>query len=607
MKGHQTTPKAAKVALAAAVLGVLASEPASGQNFKPQLQKPQNLKPSLDQKSVSLTINNPNKFKVQIKQGQTWKNAGSATRITKRFTLPNAVGSSMTVRVRIGEGQNKFHHTAPNSFFGEMYEARTYSARLGFNGIESRGLSIDCSGRRCGRVAETWQAVNRNSVTLNLAPEPLKVAAKLGVGQLSFQPEPEVIQMCGSSYLPWFGGSVNGQRANGTSSKIQLTNFSKTNPMPSLTRWCSRNALGQSGFITKALKYSDVAIAAYTPNQAITQTTTGKLQRKTIWNPSSTFKVLVKDGTRFRTTGTNNGQHDLNLLKSLFTDSDKSLFVIRSITPSGQALSHSVADFSGVINQLNATTGTIVGCNNADKPSKWCGRIGEYTTFEIPVDEGKIGIPLFNPPIYATTMESPMNLSIQNASVFMPSRGIMKLRLQFKTTAIRGEVLAKGVKDDWDPDYRISAGTFTFEVPFSIATSGNSLVVTQTEDCDSGDYCLKDVSGFRLTIPNYPFVGGVEKENTTKMQKQFKQRVGAQLQAALRGLDGKSFALAPAIPGVGNANPMKDLLGVQSEITNDLSISANKLRLRYRPQATFVTPELLDSISPTYEIPNLAL
>jgi len=609
MKPSQKASNVAFAAIALASLGALTTEAAWGQGFKVPNPKEIQSRPNIQSKPVTLTINNPNRFKVQIKTGQSWENAGNATRITKRYFLPNLVGASKKVEVRIGEGQGKFHHTPPNSFFGEMYGAETYSVKLGFKGIERRSLSVDCTGGRCRRAAQVWQAVNANTATLNLTSPPLTINAKLGIGQLSFPPYPAILQLCSpgsSSYLPWLGGSINGQRTNGTVNNIQLTNFNTSSPLAALRSWCSRNASGRSGFITKALKYSDAAVAAYGPNQTITQATAGRLQGKTIWNPSGSFKVLVKSGGRFQTTERNSNQHDLDLLKSLFASNNKTLYVIKSLTPSGRTLSHNVADFSGVINQLNSTNGTIRGCGDTRKPRSWCGRIGRNTTFQIPVNKGKISVPLWpDPPIYAVSLRRPMNISIRNASISMPSQGVMKLRLQVKTSAVSGEVWATGKVNDWDPDYSISAGTFTFEVPLSIAKSGNTVIVRQTQNCNSGEYCMTDVSGFRLSIDNYPFVGGAEREFTKDLRDRFKINVGTQLQAALRGINGKTFNLAPNVPGV--SNPMNALLGVSSSITPDLRISSNKLKLLYRPQVTFVTPRLLDTLAPTYTVPDLDL
>lgn len=607
----------AAIALGGLTVAMLPGQPSNAQGLPPGYKRPILKDTDLTSKTVSLTINNPSRFKVQIKAGDTWEAAGNAVKIIKSYSLPNSLTARKTVQVRIGEGQNIFHHTPPSSFFGEMYSKATYTVTLGFNGVENRGLSVDCSEvggriRNCGQVTQSWELVNPQSVTLTLGHNPLTVDAKLGVGQLSFAPYPVLLQTCSlgsSTYLPWFAGSINGESANGTSNNIELTNFNASSPLTSLTSWCSRNASGNSGFISKALKYSDIAIAAYTPNQILKQATTGKLQGKTIWSPTSTFKVYVKSGNSFQTTATGNGQHNLELLRNLFTSSNKTLFVIKSVTPSGQALSHTVADFSGVINQLNSTTGSVNGCDGAAKPSHWCGTMGRNTTFRIKVAEGELGVPTLpfapDPDIYSVTLNSPMNISIQNASITMPSQGVMKLRLQVKTSAISGEVWAKGATNDWDPDYSVSAGTFTFEVPFSITKSGNSLVVRQTQNCNSGEYCMTSASGFNLSIDNYPFVGDAEKAVTAKLRNKFKSSVGNQLQAALSGINGKTFNLAPSIPGVND--PMNALLGVSSAITPDLSISDNKLRLSYRPQATFATPALLNTLAPTYTVPNLNL
>lgn len=605
--------KIGNLALAALITAASAHGAIVNAQFMPQTPRPgrpQTFDPAL-WKTGTLTIQNPLGFTIQQQKNGRWETIGSSRTITKTAKL--LPGTTATFKLRIVDRNNPnktlFNHSA-GGFSSEMWNRAEYTASLGHQGFEET-FQICVPGDRC-RSGGSLRSVSTYSAEITIRPNPATTSVKLGHG-MAFQGNtstnaPESI-LCsrnpiGITYIPYFGGTIGGIRANGTSNNYLAEGTSNR----ALRQWCGRTFPGSAGFISRDLKLSDmIALTAGGASQFFTNSSVADMPgapgapSAPYWNKGSHYRAFIYDSNSKRSTllGTFNASVR-EKLEETFSNNSKKLYVVRNIYPSNRNQYITIVDLSNAISGISRVTGTIRANTSG---SQWTVRIGEETrTVDIgeiteEIDSDYKGLTIDN--------DNAPSMSISNARMTSARSNEFAIKFNVNVSGISGEVNNDGGAD-WD--YTIRSGTVQMEIPFAIIKEGDKLKVNQLKNCARGE-CTKSVSGFNFDLPNVPDLVlrafDVNKYKITgDVQKTISQNVGKSLQQSLEPLASQEFSV-PSIENVpGISNPLEHFLGINSNLVPNIQVNASQktISLRYQPKVPFITPAFMRNQIPQVNI-----
>lgn len=604
--------KARNLALATSAAAIFANTGIANAQFTPRTPTPGIPEPgrvdTINPRSFkkhTLTVNNPLGFTIQQKKDGRWTTIGSAKKITRSANLP--LGATARFEFRIVDRSNPrkeiFNHSA-GGFSSEMWRSTTYTASLGHQGFE-RTFQVCIPGDRC-RSGGNLRSITNDSAEITIRPNPATTKVKLGQG-MAFKgntstPAMESV-LCspplGITYVPYFGGRIGGENANGTSGNYLASGTSSR----ALTQWCGKTFAGSSGFISKNLKLSDMialtagGAASFFRNSSLPNMPGAPgAPSAAYWNKGSTYKTFIWDSNtkQPRLIGT----FDANVRKSLeetFSNNNKTLYVVRNIYPSNRDQYLKIVNLSNLISNLNNITGSVRANTSG---SEWTVTVaGETETINMGEETQEIkedykGLKLENRP----------SMSVSNAT--LTSSGSNKFEVKFKVNVSK---LEGEINNNWgvDYDYIISSGTLDITIPFAIEKEGSALKVKQLKNCARGQ-CTTNKSGFNFDLDDTPDIvldlfTDVNKDKITRqIRNKISKNIGKGLQRNLAPLRQREFPI-PTIGAIPNiSNPLEYFLGIHPDIVPNIRVNASQktISLKYKPQIPVITPEFMRSQVP---------
>ena len=295
---------------------------------------------------ATVKIQNPLGFSIQELKGNVWKSIGNSRSYQKSYTVSKFASGSPKPNIkkfRIVDNSNsnasKFYHSGGPLHAG-IYRRRDYTVSL----VEG-------------------------SSTLMIRPTEVEVSSYLGQGQLfkgsNYNTPSLETALCPYltqnmpivSYIPYYGGTINGKRANGTRRNYLVGGTSQAN----FRNWCNNNFLGKSGFIRERLSFGEMIAAILDPKLVIKASTVAKMPAEgnrtvAFWSPTNKYAAFIYDSETksFEHLKQFNTSVRTKMIELFTKPSKKKFYLVRHIkAPSTPALKTQIADFSRIINDLN--------------------------------------------------------------------------------------------------------------------------------------------------------------------------------------------------------------------------------------------------------------
>jgi hypothetical protein len=324
-------------------------------------------------------------------------------------------------------------------------------------------------------------------------------------------------------------------------------------------------------------------------------------QGRNYWVPDNRYAAYIYDSqSKNFTKLTRFNRETRQLLVNVFRDRSKTFYLVRNIKkPTAGVLKTEVADFSGLLQQLNGYRASLTASGGGgawyfDSPD---GRSRiDIKSILNDIDDDYDGLKIYSRPRRITTQGFQI-LPIRE-------RGSFKFKLvgTINLPSIDGEL-----NHDWGPDYdyEVSRGTINVDVPIQASVQNSRLSIRSLKDCRRNS-CVGDPRGWRFSLTWIPsaFVSDIERSTTRIFRDAVKTQLNDQIGTRVRQLTSRSFTLPspPVVPGLGN--PLERLFGVSPNILPNLSIAQNesKLYLNYTPQVVFVSPAYISSFIRPFDL-----
>ena len=523
-----------------------------------------------------IRIENPLLFTIEEQQGSRWVAIGNNRTITRSY---EGTGTrKFRIAPRSSQSGQVFYHSGPPLHMG-MYRRQSYSAN----------------------------SEPGKSKIINIRPQEIKKTSYLGHGQV-FNPDGSTLlssAMCPKlvdnniifAWIPYWGGTVNGKRASGSKRNYLVPGIEAED----FKSWCEKNMLQKSGFIAEQLSISEMVAAIVNPKQIIRTSSVAPMPGQSgrsvrYWSAGNNFAAYIYDkNLKSYTRLTQFNAQTREKLVSVFKDRSKSFFLVRNIIgpPSGPFKAE-IADFSGLIRDLNNFSGTITASRGGgawyfNTPGEPRLRIDIKSLFREDRKDYN-GLYIENQPRRITTQDFRITTSSRNRAFF-------KLNGRINLPSLDGEVNNPGMfNPDWD--YELSRGSMDVEVPFEISSDNSKISVRPIKNCEE-DSCILNQRGWKFTLTWLPtsFVREMERDSTEKFRDKIKEFINSEIAEKSNRLTSETFPIPspPSFPGLGN--PLEVFFGINPRIIPNLRIDPNaqKIFLQYRPNVVFVTPQYISS------------